>query len=54
MSAACKGTKTGQDYTLVGTNSNVLLTVCESRYLDHVHPLSYVEEAALTGDVVQQ
>lgn len=33
---------------------NELPGVSEPRYLNHVHPLSHVEEAALAGDVVQQ
>ena len=32
--------------------SNFILSV--ELYLDHVHPLSHVKEALLTGDVVQQ
>lgn len=59
-SAACKGEKNGSRLLIGcsglsdGTNWNVLLGVCEPRYLDHVHPLPNVEEAALAGDVVQQ
>lgn len=33
---------------------NQLLAVSEPCYLNHVHPLSDVEEATLAGDVVQQ
>lgn len=33
---------------------NELLGVSGPRYLNHVHPLSDVEEATLAGDVVQQ